>query len=92
MSEAVNRATVYRTLKFLREIQLVTATVSPDGHLVYEIAAGKPHHHLVCRNCGADIELTEDLLAAVRRRLASEHGFQLQAVHVTFQGLCKDCQ
>jgi Fur family transcriptional regulator, ferric uptake regulator len=91
-SEAVNRATVYRILKFLREIQLVTATASPDGHLLYEIASGEPHHHLLCRKCGADLELPNEHFSRLWQQLFSEFGFRVEEMHVTFQGLCADCQ
>ena len=59
-SPAVHRATVYRTLKLLCELGLVADTVTAEGHLVYEIAGERPHHHLVCRCCGADVEFSDE--------------------------------
>src|SRR5262249_38630572 len=49
---AVSRATIYRTLEFLREQRLIVAA-DIGGQTVYEIAGAEPHHHLVCQNCGA---------------------------------------
>ncbi|HUM70867.1 MAG TPA: transcriptional repressor, partial [Chloroflexota bacterium] len=50
-SPFLNRATVYRALDFLCELQLVTRT-EIGGQIVYELAEERPHHHLVCRVCG----------------------------------------
>src|ERR1700690_928181 len=55
-SPAMNRATIYRTLEFLRKQELVFSAVL-GGQTVYEIAAGEPHLHLVCTTCGAIHEL-----------------------------------
>src|SRR5574339_137943 len=48
--------TVYRTLEFLADNGLVRPSYSSSGHLTYEIA-GNEHHHIVCRNCGGEIEV-----------------------------------
>ena len=53
MAPAINLATVYRTLDFLNEMGLVVSGDMGDGRMVYEIAGQEPHHHLVCRRCGA---------------------------------------
>src|SRR5512143_118116 len=50
-SPAMNRATLYRTLEFLRQQRLIYSA-EIGGHTVYEIAQDVPHHHLVCVNCG----------------------------------------
>src|SRR5215467_5080008 len=52
----MNRATIYRTLEFLRQQQLIYSA-EIGGQTVYEIAASQPHHHLVCINCGSTEEL-----------------------------------
>src|SRR5258708_35267 len=48
-SPAMNRATIYRTLEFLRQQELVFSA-EIGGQTVYEIAAGELHHHLVFAN------------------------------------------
>ena len=53
--------TVYRTLEFLSDIALVRPSYNSSGHLTYEIA-GSDHHHIVCRNCGGEIEVEHTLL------------------------------
>ena len=83
--------TVYRTLEFLADIGLVRLSYATNGHLTYEIA-GNDHHHIVCRNCGAEIEVEHTLLESLYRLLETTSGFRSINSHVTFFGLCPDCQ
>ena len=83
--------TVYRTLDFLVEKGFVLAGQVGGGKLVYE-AAGKDHHHIICRVCGSEIEVPHLQLEELYRRLEQSTGFQLTTGHMTFFGLCPDCQ
>ena len=83
--------TVYRTLEFLAANGLARPSNLGNGHLVYE-KAGHEHHHLVCRNCGNTMELDHALLKTMYKKLESSSGYKLTDSHVTFFGLCPDCQ
>jgi len=83
--------TVYRTLEFLADIALVRPSYSSSGHLTYEIA-GNDHHHIVCRNCGGEIEVEHTLLESLYRLLETTSGYRSIDSHVTFFGLCPKCQ
>lgn len=83
--------TVYRTLEFLAENQLVRPALNGNGHLTYEIARHE-HHHLVCRFCGNEIEVGHDLLEPMVRSLESKSGYKLNGSHTTFIGICPQCQ
>ena len=91
-SPAVHRATVYRTLKLLCELGLVTDTVAAKGHLVYEIAGEQPHHHLICRHCGNDVEFLDEDYRAFLEALQGNTGFRIETTHITLSGLCPACQ
>ena len=91
-SEAVNRATIYRTLKFLQQRGVIMVTTLPDGHLQYELGGSQPHHHLVCTGCGDDIEIADDAYAHFIDGLEEVYGFQVEATHLTLQGRCPSCQ
>lgn len=87
----IDRATVYRTLAFFCELQiLVSAEI--DGKTVYEIAAPTPHHHLVCRQCGHVATLDNHHLDQFVQYLIDEHHFQPEINHLTISGLCAKCQ
>ena len=83
--------TVYRTLEFLARNDLVRSTQMGNGHLMYEIA-GSDHHHLVCRECGSEVELKDALYKAANAKLESFTGYILKNNHVTLFGLCPKCQ
>lgn len=83
--------TVYRTLEFLARNGLVHPAYLGNGHLVYEIAH-HDHHHLVCRSCGGELEVPHEALMKLYRELESASGYRLTGSHVTFFGLCPNCQ
>lgn len=87
----VNLATVYRTMNFLEELNLV---VSADiqGQRVYEIARPTPHHHLVCRRCDQVTTIADHHLDELVTRLAREHDFEAEINHLAISGLCGDCR
>ena len=83
--------TVYRTLEFLADNALVRPSYSSNGHLTYEIA-GDEHHHIICRNCGAEIEVEHTLLESLYRLLETTSQYRSIDSHVTFFGICPQCQ
>lgn len=83
--------TVYRTLEFLADIALVRPSFSSSGHLTYEMA-GNDHHHIVCRDCGGEIEVEHTLLESLYRLLETTSGYRSINSHVTFFGVCPNCQ
>jgi len=83
--------TVYRTLEFLAANGLARPSQTGNGHLMYQIA-GNDHHHIVCRNCGDEIEVEHTLLESLYRKLESETGYIRIDSHMTFFGLCPACQ
>lgn len=88
---SLTEPTVYRTLEFLAENNLARPAHMGNGHLVYEIARHE-HHHLKCRDCGSETEVEHALLEKLYKQLESASGYQLTDSHVTFFGLCPDCQ
>jgi Fe2+ or Zn2+ uptake regulation protein len=88
----LTEATVYRTLEFLADNGLARPAHVGNGKLVYEIAQPDEHHHLICRNCNAEIQIDHAPLAGVYADLETSSGFRLIDSHVTFFGLCPECQ
>lgn len=90
-TEGVTEATVYRTLEFLAGNNMIRPALNNNGHLVYEIA-GHEHHHVICRSCGASVEIDHALLQKLYKQLEAESGYRLTTSHLTFFGLCPACQ
>ena len=84
-------ATVYRTLDFLKEQGLLWVGQTGGGNLVYEIAE-QAHHHLICRKCGEMVAVKHDVIEALYERLQAMTDYSLDSRHLTFFGLCSDCQ
>jgi Fe2+ or Zn2+ uptake regulation protein len=87
---AIDRATIYRAMKFFCDLQLVVCA-DLDGTTVYEIAGRTPHHHLVCRNCGSIQSFSDYRFHDLLRHLKEEYRFRAVIDHLTISGLCGDC-
>lgn len=87
----VGRATVFRTIKLLQELQLLCRVPLEDGSVRYELSEGGHHHHLVCRSCGRFTEFTDLELDARIQEQARAHHFQLEGHSVELYGLCPAC-
>jgi len=83
--------TVYRTLDFLAENGLVRSSQSGSRHVRYQIAKDD-HHHVICRVCGGEIEVEHQLLESLYRQLESASGYVRIDSHITFFGVCPQCQ
>ncbi|WP_457207702.1 Fur family transcriptional regulator [Nocardioides sp. P5_C9_2] len=71
----VGLATVYRTLQRLSESHEVDMLRTEDGEAVYRRCSGTHHHHLVCRECGATVEIEGPAVERWTNAMAAEHGF-----------------
>ena len=87
----VNISTVYRTLELLKSMGLVMETDLGEGRVRYHSADKGRHHHLVCRNCGAIIDLKDGLLYPLRDALDQEYGFEADLKHLAIFGCCRNC-
>jgi Fur family ferric uptake transcriptional regulator len=88
----VNISTVYRTLDLLEELGLVTKTDLGGGRVRYHPADKGHHHHLVCRDCGAIIDLDEAALSVLKEALLRDYGFIADMRHLGIWGRCVQCQ
>ncbi|MCX7784465.1 MAG: transcriptional repressor [Meiothermus sp.] len=87
----MNPATVYRNLAFLVQVGLVHA-VEIQGELYYELNnPNAPHHHLVCRRCGREQEVSAHVAAAFLSQLERTYGFQAEPNHWVIYGRCEAC-
>lgn len=88
----VGLATVYRNLGFLCEQGVVAETDLGDGHTEWEVTAGGPHHHAVCRRCGEVTQLDDAFVRDLGEKLRREIGFEADLNHMAFFGLCETCR
>lgn len=85
----VGYATIYRTLKLLKECGLAYERHFENGVSRYEVAVADEHHdHLICTECHAIIEFEEDAIERLQERVAQEHGFVLIGHKHELYGKC----
>lgn len=90
---AVGQATVYRTLKLLDDAGVARAVNFGDGVARYEHELGHEHHdHLICEQCGRNIEVLDPKIEKLQEALAKKHGFTLTGHKMYLYGLCADCR
>ena len=63
-----------------------------SGEAVYRrCATDAHHHHLVCRRCGATVEIEGPAVESWAQRMAEAHGFSELSHTAEIFGLCRDC-
>jgi len=91
----INRVTVYRTLKLLKEGGLVDELdlMHHDGDQhYYETRLKQEHAHVICLRCGRIEEFFGDLLQQMRDQIESHFGFQIVLARTEVGGYCAHCQ
>jgi Fur family ferric uptake transcriptional regulator len=88
----VGYATIYRTLKLLKECELLSERHFDEGQARYEIAGEHHHDHFICENCGKIIEFEEEELERLQQVVAQKIGAVLRRHKMELYGLCADCR
>ena len=90
--ENVGLTTVYNQLRALAEAGRVDTLRTEDGETLYRRCGTEGHHHhLVCRSCGATVEVEGPEVETWADRVAAAHGF-VDIVHtVEIVGTCAGC-
>ena len=92
--QAVDRATVYRTLALLKKHGLISELdflhVRGDQHW-YEASGKTGHVHACCERCGAVTELSSRTLDALMEETRAAIGFEPKSVRVEIGGCCSKC-
>lgn len=89
---AVSVQATYDVLGALTDAQLVRRIEPAGSPTRYEARTGDNHHHLVCRGCGAVVDVECVVGQAPCLTPADDSGFAVDEAEVTFWGLCPDCQ
>lgn len=87
----VSVQTVYDCLEALSRTGVVRRVETAGSPARYESRVGDNHHHLVCRDCGAIVDVDCVVGDAACLRPSSDHGFVVDEAEVTFWGLCLSC-
>ena len=87
----VSHQAVYDVLRVLTSAGLVRR-IQPSGSVArYETQLADNHHHLVCRSCGAIVDVDCAHGAAPCLTASDDQGFAIDEADITYWGLCPDC-
>ena len=90
--DSVGRASVYRTLDQLEQLQLIQRVdVGGDAAGYERVDAADHHHHLVCQDCGRLSPFTSEPLEGAIEAVGRSSGFALASHDVVLRGTCPDC-
>ena len=88
----VGRATVFRTMKMLLDLNVVCRVLMEDGSLHYRLSTSGHHHHLVCRSCGRVEDFSACDVASLVGELARNTGYEIEGHWLEVYGTCGSCK
>jgi Fur family ferric uptake transcriptional regulator len=91
-TQALNIATVYRTMDMLVSKGLACRTDLGAGKIVYSTRYHGPHMHLVCKSCQGVIDAEYGPLVSLGQQLTDQYDFLPDIQHISIFGLCSQCQ
>lgn len=85
-------ATVYKVIKLLEDLKIVTCLDILDNAKYYELNLSSHHDHLVCTSCRLIIEFNDEIIENKQIQIATKYDFTLDNHIMTIYGLCNTCQ
>ena len=85
-------ATIYRTLNFLEEVNLISSISFGSEGKKYEGNQKEHHDHLICTSCNKIVEFLDNDIEKKQEDIAKSNGFTITDHSMQIYGLCKDCQ
>ncbi len=86
------RATVFRTLDLLSELEVLEKIHLSDGCHRYLVCLNQQHYHLICSSCGTSTNFTESSLTKLLQELAKRAQFEIHNHRLDMFGVCQQCQ
>ncbi len=91
-----SRATIYKTLNLLKQLEEVLELGFSDDDNRYDGSRPYPHPHLICVRCrkiiDPEVDIAEDLVQQMAQQVARQSGYQSVSHRLDFYGVCPDCQ
>jgi Fur family ferric uptake transcriptional regulator len=89
----VGYATVYRTMKLLKECGLAAERHFADGQARFESVEAERHHdHVICERCGRIVEFVHPQIEQLQEKVAQRFGFLATMHKMEIYGICQECR
>ncbi|MEM6415418.1 MAG: transcriptional repressor [Pseudomonadota bacterium] len=82
----VSLSSVYRTMRALEDLNLVTKHDFGDNRARWEKRRNDHHDHLICTETGTVIEFTDPDLEKLKKRIAKRLGYSLEGHKLELYG------
>lgn len=90
----VGYATVYRTLRLLKECGLAVERHFNDGEARFEAAEDerRAHDHFICERCSRILEFASTEIDVLDERIAKKLGAVVTRHRLELYGICRECR
>jgi Fur family ferric uptake transcriptional regulator len=88
---SISTQAAYDVCDALHRASLARRIELPGSPARFEARVGDNHHHLVCRTCGATVDVDCATGAAPCLDLTDDHGFRVDEAEITYWGHCPQC-
>lgn len=94
LGEEIGLATVYRVLNQFDDAGIVTRHHFEGGKSVFELSTQEHHDHLVCLDCGAVIEFSDEMIEKRQHQIAEKFNVKLtnHSLYLYGRSLDVDCK
>jgi len=90
--QKIGIATIYRTLNFLEEVNLISSISFGKDGKKYEGNNNQHHDHIICTNCAKIVEFLDESIEKKQEEIALQNGFKITDHTMQIFGICNDCQ
>ena len=87
----IGRATVYRTIKLLYELEKICRINIIDEHSYYAISSSDHHHHTVCKSCNKIEEINLTGLEKSIKKYQKDLSGELLSHNLELYIICESC-
>lgn len=91
-NQNIGIATIYRTLNFLEEVELISSISFGKDGKKYESNDSKHHDHIICTSCGKIVEFLDEEIEKRQENIAAQNGFKITSHDMQIYGLCENCK
>lgn len=89
----VGYATVYRTMKLVKECGLAAERHFADGQARFENIEEERHHdHIICERCGRILEFVHPQIEQLQEHVSKQFDFLATTHKMEIYGICRECR
>lgn len=88
---SISRQAVYDALGLLAEKHLIRRIQPAGSPALFDPRVGDNHHHVICRNCGAVVDVDCVVGEGPCLTASADSGYEIDEAEVLYWGTCPDC-